>query len=153
MLRALVKKRRLERSIHFLGPLFGQEKDAAFRRADAFVLPSLSEGLPIAVLEAWSYGLPVLQTDACNLPLGFRENAAFRISSDAREMTDDLRAFFRLDPEALSAMGRDGRRIAERDFCWDRVAVEMLEVYAWLLKGGQPPPCVRLGSAHSSHAA
>ena len=35
------------------------------------ILPSFSEGLPMAVLEAWAYGLPVLMTDHCNLPEGF----------------------------------------------------------------------------------
>src|SRR5262249_34005902 len=49
-------------SVRFLGPLFGQEKDAAYRACDAFVLPSLSEGLPMAVLEAWAYAKPVLMT-------------------------------------------------------------------------------------------
>ena len=48
----------------FPGPVFGADKEAAFRCADAFILPSHSEGLPIAVLEAWSYGLPVFMTRA-----------------------------------------------------------------------------------------
>ena len=58
----------VEDSVFFPGPLFGEAKAAAYQHASAFVLPSLSEGLPMVVLEAWAYALPVLMTDACNLP-------------------------------------------------------------------------------------
>ncbi len=152
-LRALVKKRGLEGSVHFLGPLFGREKDAALRRADAFILPSLSEGLPMAVLEAWSYGLPVLQTDACNLPQGFRNSASVRISNRAEEMAKDIRAFMRLGADVQAEIGRNGRRLAEQNFCWNGVAAQMREVYAWLIEGGKQPECVRLIGERSSHAA
>lgn len=142
-LHKLAKKRGLEKRIHFLGPLFGKAKDAAFRSADAFVLPSLSEGLPIAVLEAWSYGLPVLKTDACNLGLAFGEHAAFRLSLDIDRMSSEIEAFMRMDREAQAQMGRIGQRLTERDFCWSRVAQQLLQVYRWLLDGGTPPACVR----------
>jgi hypothetical protein len=42
-------------------------------------LPSFSEGLPMSVLEAWSYGLPVVMTPECNLPEGFACGAALEI--------------------------------------------------------------------------
>ncbi|WP_372642649.1 glycosyltransferase [Hyphomicrobium sp.] len=152
-LRAHVKKRRLDHVVHFLGPLFGREKDAALRRADAFVLPSLSEGLPMAVLEAWSYGLPVLQTDACNLPEGFHRNAAMRISPSPNAMANEIRDVMAMPAEALAEMGRNGRRIAEQNFSWNGVTTQMLAVYAWLLDGGRRPECVRLSDRRSSHAA
>src|SRR5438552_4392289 len=55
-------------SLLFLGPRFGEEKATAYRNADGFVLPSLSEGLPMAILEAWAHAKPVLMTSECNLP-------------------------------------------------------------------------------------
>jgi glycosyltransferase involved in cell wall biosynthesis len=69
-LRRIAEAQGIGTSLRFVGPRFGAEKAASFACADAFVLPSLSEGLPVAVLEAWSYGLPVLMTKACNLPEG-----------------------------------------------------------------------------------
>jgi glycosyltransferase involved in cell wall biosynthesis len=50
----LAKAAGMEDRILFPGPLFGQAKADAFRASEAFILPSFSEGLPVAVLEAWS---------------------------------------------------------------------------------------------------
>ena len=58
----------IARSLRFVGPQFDDDKATSFAGAAAFVLPSLSEGLPVAVLEAWSYGLRVLMTEPCNPP-------------------------------------------------------------------------------------
>ncbi|MBJ7328007.1 MAG: glycosyltransferase [Chthoniobacterales bacterium] len=46
----------------------GAEKHALLRTADLFVLPSYSEGFPMAVLEAAAHRIPVVQTDECNFP-------------------------------------------------------------------------------------
>ena len=43
-------------SVVFLGPQFGDDKAACYRECDAFVLPSLSEGVPMVVLEAGRMG-------------------------------------------------------------------------------------------------
>jgi len=77
--------------VSFLGPAFGETKDALLRSASAFILPSFSEGLPMAVLEAWSYRLPVLMTDHCNLPEGFAANAAIRIGTEYRGQGENTR--------------------------------------------------------------
>jgi len=49
-LKQLVRQRGLDR-VHFPGPLFGADKHAAYAAADAFVLPSASEGLPWSCLK------------------------------------------------------------------------------------------------------
>lgn len=68
----------VEMSVRFVGPQYGDDKEATLVRADAFVLPSFSEGLPVAVFEAWPWALPVLMTPQCNLPEGFAARPAVR---------------------------------------------------------------------------
>ena len=46
--------------------------------------------------------------------------------------------------EALLAMGAKGRAWMARDFSWDHVAHDMLNVYRWLSSGGEAPSTVRL---------
>lgn len=45
------------------GPRFAHEKTELLRRAGVFVLPSRAEGLPLVLLEAMSYGIPIVASD------------------------------------------------------------------------------------------
>ena len=126
----------------FNGPAFGKEKDALMRKAEAFILPSFSEGLPMAVLEAWAYGIPVLMTDHCNLPEGFTAGAAIRIGTEVPGIAGGLRELFQGSPGDLEAMGGAGRTLVEEQFTWPKVAAQMKEVYEWMLGGGTRPGCL-----------
>lgn len=55
-------------SVEFLGWVDGQKKLELLKKADAFVLPSYNEGLPMSVLEAMSWGIPVLTTRVGGIP-------------------------------------------------------------------------------------
>jgi len=128
-----------------LGPLYGPEKSAAYRHADMLVLPSLSEGLPLVVLEAWSYGLPVMMTHACNLPEGFAANAAVRIEPNPESIARGLDALIQISRSDLQTIGSRGRALVTEKFSWSRIATDMKSVYEWLLGGGNAPECVSIG--------
>lgn len=66
--RRLVEERGLQDNVQILGWVRGAEKMEAFRRAHLLVLPSYSEGLPIAVLEALAAGLPLVTTPVGGIP-------------------------------------------------------------------------------------
>jgi len=129
-------------TVIFTGPVFGETKDALLRRADAFILPSFSEGLPMAVLEAWAHGLPVLMTDHCNLPEGFREGAALHIGTGVPSIAEGIRVLFQGSCQDLESMGAKGRTLVEKRFTWPKVAAQMKEVYEWMVGGGNKPGSV-----------
>lgn len=132
-LKGLSHALRLEDDIEFVGGVFGEEKDAVFRAASAFILPSYSEGLPIAVLEAWSYGIPVFMTPACNLMKGFTAGAAFQIGTDPVAIADVL-ALKLNDQSALESSGRHGRLLVEQDHGWPMIARAMHDAYAEMVR-------------------
>jgi glycosyltransferase involved in cell wall biosynthesis len=141
-LRILSSELGIEASVKFLGPKFGRDKAACYQHCDAFILPSLSEGLPMVILEAWAYGKPVLMTPECNLPEGFAMDAALRMEPSAKGIEHGLRELFQASSSALQVLGANGLQLARQRFAWTRVGVEMKELYEWLLGGGNKPACI-----------
>jgi len=137
-----VRELEIEGSVRFLGPQFGASKHATLRHADAFILPSLSEALPVAVLEAWAYGLPVLMTPQCNLPEGFAAGAAVQVDPEPASIAAGLRELLRMSDAERRAMGERGRRLVEERFSWPKIAQQMKAVYEWVLGGGAKPEWV-----------
>jgi poly(glycerol-phosphate) alpha-glucosyltransferase len=128
--------------VAFLGPLYGQDKNAALSAADAFVLPSLSEGMPMAVLEAWAHELPVVMTSHCNLPEGFQAGAALRVESDAASIADGLESLLVMNDSDRHHIGQKGRLLVEQRFTWHKAAADLRSVYLWLSGGGARPDCI-----------
>ncbi len=141
-LRRAAAERGAGRTITFCGPLHGHDKAVAYAAASAFILPSFSEGLPMTVLEAWSYGLPVLMTPACNLPEGFSCGGALEIATDADTLAMRLEEFTQLSPAKRAAMGQQGRRLVESRFAWGRIAGDIEAVFRWVSGRGDKPACV-----------
>jgi poly(glycerol-phosphate) alpha-glucosyltransferase len=130
---------RPDASLRFVGPQFGADKAACYASCDAFILPSLSEGLPMVVLEAWAHGKPVLMTAECNLPEGFAVGAAVPIEATGEGVATGLRELFALSPNDVQSMGSKGRALVESRFDWRKVAAQMASVYEWMLGGGTAP--------------
>ncbi len=144
-LRRLCRALGVEKTVVFTGPQYGADRAASFARASAFILPSRSEGLPTAVLEAWANGVPALMTPFCHLPEGFDAGAAMSIAATGPpEIRDTLERLFWLPAADLRAMGARGRELAKRSFSWDSAANEMKLVYEWVLGRGEKPASVML---------
>lgn len=129
-------------SVCFLGPQFDGAKSACYSACDAFVLPSVSEGLPMVILEAWAYAKPVLMTPQCNLPEGFKAKAAIQIEPIIESITTGLQSLFRASAAERDELGRNGRNLVAERFNWPKCAAEMVHVYHWLLGSGSKPACV-----------
>jgi glycosyltransferase involved in cell wall biosynthesis len=141
-LELLARELNVTDSVHFVGPLFGEAREAAYQNANAFVLPSLSEGQPLVVLEAWSHARPVLMTSECNLPEGFEKGAAIRMNTTTEGAAEGLGRLFALDESAIQEMGRRGRDLVMANFSWSRSASQMFAVYNWLVGRSAVPDCV-----------
>lgn len=120
-------------SLRFIGPCFGADKARELAEARFVVLPSLSEGLPMTLLEAWAAGTPTLQTSECNLPEGFAAGAALDCGMEQASIKAALvRALAMPDDEWL-AMARAAQGLASGPFSGERVAQQWGEAYAGLI--------------------
>lgn len=115
--------------------LTGFLKGAALRQlyshAGAFVLPSSHEGLPIAMLEALSYGLPVLASNIpANLAVGLAPSNYFPIG-DVAILSTKLLELAEL-PSSESASDSRARWVT-RQFDWEQIARRTLAFYRSVL--------------------
>jgi poly(glycerol-phosphate) alpha-glucosyltransferase len=133
-------------SVLFPGPVFEGDKEALFLAADAFILPSKSEGMPMAVLEAWSYGLPVLMTSECNLPRGFTEGAAIQVTCEPAALAKELLSFFLMSPDKHRRLGSLGRDLVRDHYDWARVAEQTIALHSWVSGRASLPDFVDIGN-------
>ncbi|WP_275791194.1 glycosyltransferase [Pararhizobium gei] len=97
--------------------------------ADLFVLPSQFEGLPLAVLEAMSIGLPVIATRIGGTieALGSQHPLLAEPGNPASLAATLIRALN--EPEHTKAVGQAGQRRFRADFSAQRMANETAAVY------------------------
>lgn len=62
-IKKLVKQYKLNDNFNFLGWINGEKKKEVLKNTHLFLLPSYNEGLPVSILEAISYGIPVISTN------------------------------------------------------------------------------------------
>ena len=129
-------------SMTYLGHVAGKRARQVWGAADAFVLPSYSEGFSMAVLEALACSLPCLITTACHFPELAAAGGGIEVAATAESVTQGLRDLIERTPAERARLGQIGRRIVEENYTWDRQAERLASVYAWLKGGGTAPAAV-----------
>jgi len=118
--------------ILFTGYLKGKALEQVFGNAYAVVHPSESEGLPIAVLEAMSYGKTVLGSDIHENMEVIREHGMSFRNRSVSDLTRILRVL--LDSPALAKeKGADAKEFVLEYYHWDDVAKEVERLYSSLM--------------------
>jgi glycosyltransferase involved in cell wall biosynthesis len=128
-----VSRYRLQERVHFPGMVAGLTKQALLDRADAFVLPSYSEGFSVAVLEALAAAKPVIITTRCYFGRVAEVGCGWIVEPNVSDLTKGLRACLRLSPGEFMAMGLKGRALVEKEYTWSAVARQMHKLYQSLL--------------------
>jgi len=124
----LTKEAETTENVVMAGLRAGEDLNQLYAHAGLFVLPSSHEGLPIALLEALSYGIPTLVSD---------------IPANRELITDPARIFAVGDVDALATRfsaleaqerapfdRETSRRDCARRFDWDAIARRTAAVYA-----------------------
>jgi glycosyltransferase involved in cell wall biosynthesis len=97
--------------------------------ADAFWMPSETEGLPVACLEAMSCGLPIVASDVGGLPEIVDSTCGYIISRGDAEALSKVTSLLIEDSEHAQALGCAARRKVERDYSLNKVVEAYEAVY------------------------
>lgn len=128
-LRRRVRLMGLDASVDLLGYVRGVDLDRAYRDATVFVLPSyFAEGFPLAVMEAMSYGLPVVTTAirGCADHLRPGEHALFVPARDPEALAEQLEALLDDGPLRARMSAANVAKVAE--FAPDAVVPRYAEI-------------------------
>ena len=118
-----IRRHRLEQRVRLLGVLTGDAKFRSFATADVFCFPTFfpSETFSVVLVEALSFGLPVVTTDWRGIPSIVEDGrSGFVVPiKDEVAVADRLQELIE-DPALREAMGRSGRDRYVRNFTVER---------------------------------
>ena len=113
--------------VHWAG--FTKNVELYFRASDVFVLPSEGEGLPNAMLEAMSCGLPILGTRISGiLDLVDGERNGFLVDPNASSLAEKMRRYCE-DAKLLRQHGQNARDFIESQYSAQSVLNQYLELF------------------------
>lgn len=151
-LERLVRELGVGDSVVFSGAKHGDALWRTYAAADAFILTSRSEAMPMTILEAWAAGLPVVMTPECGLSDGQQQGAALSTARQPAAIGAAIAAIAGKSDAERSAMGRAGRALVEQRYAWPRVAEQFAQVYRWLARGGARPGWVVTSTAEANRS-
>jgi glycosyltransferase involved in cell wall biosynthesis len=112
--RSIVENLNLTENITILDWVNEQERDALLKQADVFILPSYNEGLPMALLEAMSWGLAVITTPVGGIPelVIDHQNGLLVKPGDIQNLSKAIQTLI-TDQELKQRLGKNARDSVE----------------------------------------
>jgi glycosyltransferase involved in cell wall biosynthesis len=130
----MIAAKRMQNKVILWGSKFGKEKNDLLKKMHLFAHPSRNEGLPSAVLEAASLGVPCLITEATNVGDAIEKyTSGLSVQNENSEVLTD--ALFKLHQKwekgQLTVMGRRAKEMVMREFNWGHIVDEFDKLYKY----------------------
>ena len=129
-----IEKNGLKNNVTYAGWIVGNDKDELMRNTDIFVLPSYGEGMPMTILEAMSYAIPVIATNVGGIPELIKDGETGHLIEPGNldQLLEKMKKLIE-DENMRVSMGKKGRETVEKDFSISEMANKIDDVYESLL--------------------
>ncbi len=117
----------IEADILFTGPLYGAEKDAAYQTSRLLILPSYTENFGGVVIDALSFGLPVLTSEATPWHFLSEAECGTTFALNDPSLAQALVKVFAESDTARQTRGLKGRKLVEERYTWAAVAHHFIQ--------------------------
>lgn len=118
---------------NYMGPAYGIDKKKALINSDLFILPSRSEGMPLGVLEALSYGIPCIVTPQTNMGEIIDNNACgWVIDLDSKKITNLIFKIIDTYPIENTRLTINAINTAHK-YNWSNIAKQSLVEYSRII--------------------
>lgn len=134
--KAALAQRDVTSSVIFPGWVRGEDKERLLNESAVFLFPSYHEGMPMAVLEAMSYGMGIVTTAVGGIPGLIRngETGYIRQPGDAESMASDVIQLL-TDHDGCTAIGYRARECVKENYSRDRHLERLSDIYESVAKG------------------
>lgn len=120
MLAAAVARKKMDDRVTFAGLLTHEEIRALLGRAGVLLQPSMSEGLSMSIVEALAAGVPVVISEACNMPEVEKHGAGRIVEAHRSAISQALKPIVASDQVRTEMSGR-ARALARERFDWAKL--------------------------------
>lgn len=128
--RRLINKVGVKNKVSFLGYVTGEKKKDVFLNSDIYVFPTYGEGMPISVLEAMAFGLPVITRPVGGLKDFFIDGEyGFMTESKDPKVIASLIEKIIIDKELWKRMSVSAHEYAKERFMASKVAKRLEDIY------------------------
>ncbi|MEA5622830.1 glycosyltransferase family 4 protein [Nostoc sp. UHCC 0251] len=120
--------------VTFLGWINSEKRDEVLSQADVFILPSYNEGLPLAILEAMGWGLPVISTPVGGISelVVSNQNGLLVTPGDIQQLSEAMKLLIENETLRLS-LGSVARKTVE-PFDIKNYSIRLADIYHSLSK-------------------
>ncbi len=133
-LKSIIARHHIEDIVIYHGWIDAEQKAKLLSQADMFILPSYAEGLPISILEAMSYRLPILSTRVGGIPaiVTHEKNGLLIKPGDKIALWDSLQRMIN-EPKMRNSMGEISYEKVQSHFP-ENVCTTLERIYTALLR-------------------
>ncbi|MCL5004510.1 MAG: glycosyltransferase [Patescibacteria group bacterium] len=133
-LKSQISNLKIDDKVIFTGMLVGDDKIAAYRESDVFVLPSYSENFGMVVAEAMAAGKPVVITKGVGIAKKVEEaGAGLVVEKDAKQVAEAILKILN-NSDLAKKIGENGRKLVKTEFSSGKVAEKFMEEYNKILQ-------------------
>lgn len=132
--REKIEELNIRENVKLLGWVEKERKVDVLNNADIFILPSYNEGLPMALLEAMSFGIPSIATSVGGIPELIRdgENGIIIHPGDKRQLADALLALAR-DKKRRASIGQEAFTTIKSSFSISEYHCKLATLYTQIV--------------------
>ena len=141
ILERFIKDKSLEKNVVLLGPVEGDDLLSLYSQSKLFVLPSFTENFGMVVLEALSYGLPVITTKGTPWSQLISSNCGWWVEPNVENLSYAINLAVNLDDIKLQEMSLNAIQLSE-EYNWKNIGEEFHKVYQWLLGKSVKPDSI-----------
>ena len=133
-LKEYLSKYKLNDLVEYIGWISGDDKKKYLESSDIMIMPSYNEGLPISLLEAMSYTMPIISTSVGGIPQILKDNFNGKIVEPGSiSQIEKVILYYIQNPEKINIHGKNSYDLVT-NFFPEKVMIDLSHIYKLLLK-------------------